>query len=162
MENILQVELNNSIRKTSKFLSRIEVTIIEFFKKYEVSNITYSCNPDMSGKYLDIEFRTEANRVLQLQIAEREKDGIFIWPPYILSIYGIIDLYEYLRYRKLFNKNTEFNKYRIFGNVNSSNEEIDEKLHNYLKVLFSVLQVDEVQNLLYTDYWIEIPFDYKN
>ena len=45
---------------------------------------------------------------------------------------------------------------------NSSNEEIDEKLHNYLKVLFSVLQVDEVQNLLYTDYWIEIPFDYKN
>ena len=84
MENILQVELNNSIRKTSKFLSRIEVTIIEFFKEYEVSNIIYSFNPDMSGKYLDIEFRTEANRVLQLQIAEREKDGIFIWPPYIL------------------------------------------------------------------------------
>lgn len=161
MENPQQLELNNSIRKKSKFLSIMENTIIELFKGYEVYNITYSANQDMSGKYLDIEFKTAINRILRLQLVERNNEGIFIWAPLIISTHSTIDLYDFLKYREHWNKYDEFNKYRIFGNINSSNEEINEKLHNYLEVLFSVLKIDEVEKLIHTDYWIEVPFDYK-
>lgn len=161
MKNCQQLELNKSFRKKYKFLSIIEKTTIEILKRYEVYNITYSANEDMSGKYLEIEFKTGINKILKLQFAERENDGVFIWPPFIFSNYGVLDLYEYLKYRELWNEYNEFNKYRIFGNINSSKEEINEKLHNYLEVLLSVLKIDEVDKLIHTDYWIEVPVDYK-
>lgn len=161
MENTLKLELNNSIRNKSKFLLAIEKITIKFLGRYEVYNITYSANEDISGKYLEVEFKTRINKRLRLQFAEREKDGVFIWPPFIFSNYGVLDLYEYLKYRELWNEYNEFNKYRIFGNINSSNEEIKEKLHNYLEVLLSVIKIDEIEKLLQTDYWIDVPFDYK-
>ena len=162
MENTLQLELNNSIRNKSKFLLAIEKITIKFLGRYEVYNITYSANEDMNGKYLEIEFKTRINKRLRLQFAERGKDGVFIWPPFIFSNYGVLDLYEYLKYRELWNEYNEFNKYRIFGNINSSEEEIIDKLDNYLKVLLVVSKIEEVERLLTTDYyWIEVPFDYK-
>ena len=111
MGNTLQLELNNSIRNKSKFLLAIEKITIKFLGRYEVYNITYSANEDMSGKYLEIEFKTRINKRLRLQFAERGKDGVFIWPPFIFSNYGVLDLYEYLKYRELWNEYNEFNKY---------------------------------------------------
>lgn len=62
-----------------------------------------------------------------------------------------IDMMEYLNYRNLRSWNN------ILGFCNQ--DTLQPHLDNYLKELNEVLKLEEVQKLLYTDYWIEIPID---
>ena len=166
MKNFIQLEINNNIRCKCKFLYKIEEIVSNTFRSYIINNIKYNANKDISSIYLYIELKTHNNKTILLSFVERNTDGIFIWPPHInyedLQTHSTIILYNYLKYRGLIKEKAEFDKYRILGNINSSNEEINEKLHNYLEVLLSVLKIDEVEKLIHTDYWIEVPFDYKD
>lgn len=166
MKNFIQLEINNSIRSKCKFLHTIETTVLNTFNSYIINNIKYNADNNMSSIYIYIELKTHNNKYMLLSFVEREFDGVFIWPPHIryedFKTNSTIILYNYLKYRGFMKERVEFDKYRIFGNINSSNEEIKEKLNNYLEVLLSVLKIDEIKKLLHTDYWIKVPFDYKD
>ena len=165
MKNFIQLEINNNIRCKCKFLHMIEEIVLNTFKSYRINNIKYNADNGLCSKYLYIDLKTHNNKTVLLSFVERNTDGIFIWPPHInyedLQTHSTIILYNYLKYRGLIKEKAEFDKYRIFGNINSSKEEINEKLHNYFEVLLSVLKIDEVDKLIHTDYWIEVPVDYK-
>ena len=62
-----------------------------------------------------------------------------------------IDIMEYLKYRKL----RSWNNILGFCNQNTLQPHLD----NYLKELNEIFKIEEVQKLLYTDYWIDIPID---
>lgn len=62
-----------------------------------------------------------------------------------------ISMMEYLKYRKL----RSWDNLLGFSNQNTLQPHLD----IYLKELNEVLKIEEVQKLLYTDYWIDIPID---
>lgn len=85
----------------------------------------------------------------------------FSYDPFVEKYYGCgcsiekegnyIDIMEYLKYRKLRN----WDNLLGFSNQNTLQPHLD----IYLKELNEVLKIEEVQKLLYTDYWIDIPID---
>ena len=106
----------------------IEEIVLNTFKSYRINNIKYNADNGLCSKYLYIDLKTHNNKTVLLSFVERNTDGIFIWPPHInyedLQTHSTIILYNYLKYRGLIKEKAEFDKYRIFGNINSSKEEI--------------------------------------
>ncbi|MEN9918209.1 MAG: hypothetical protein RL662_645 [Bacteroidota bacterium] len=158
-----------------KKLKQIEAKILDILRfnvSHFVNRIDFSINL-LDKEYLDCHYNDNYSMYIYIRYSNLKIIQVRFYSGYIgekptlinnISLEIInqdkkdINIKDYCTFRNIpYDKQRYGHSYRVGIDPRT----LDQYIEEYLSFAKSILELDEMQKILYTDYWIDVPIDYS-